>query len=70
MFTSAGSPKVGDIVTYDSFGGCTRRVRVTHWDSDIKNGRSGFDGVVLGSGLSVWGYDDQILTIESQAASR
>ena len=68
-------PKVGDIVTYRPFGGGTRRCKVIGWEADIKNGRPGFDATLvdgdLGDGLGsgVWGYDDQILTIESEGVT-
>jgi hypothetical protein len=71
-------PKVGDIVTYRPFGGGVRRVRVTGWEADVKNGRPGFDADLISSdpsdpdddlGLAVWGYDDQILTIESEGVT-
>ena len=58
--------QVGDIVTYQPFGGGMRRVRVTHKEPDIKRGEPGFDGVLLGgedAGELVWGYDDQILMV-------
>lgn len=63
-------PGVGDIITYEAFGGVRRTVRVTSHESDIKNGRPGFDGVLVTQdgtpiqgdpfGGEVWGYDDQI----------
>lgn len=65
---------VGDVVSYLAFGGVRRVVLVTNKESDIKNGRSGFDGVLVDEityqpieageyGNGVWGYDDQILTV-------
>jgi hypothetical protein len=54
----------GDIVTYIAFGGERRRVRVTNVEEDIKNGRPGFDGDVLGDTLSCWGYCSQITRVE------
>lgn len=71
-------PKVGDIVTYRPFGGGTRRCKVTGWEGDIKNGRPGFDAELISgdgtddfgiAGGGVWGYDDQILTIESEGVT-
>lgn len=55
---------IGDTITYRDFNGGLRKVQVTDKDADIKNGRAGFDGVVLTgdqAGLRVWGYDDQIV---------
>lgn len=60
---------IGDTVVYRTFGGDKRTVRVTFKSDDIKNGRPGFDGVVVSStaGLPdtrVWGYDDQITEVK------
>lgn len=55
--------KVGSIIEYETFTGQVRRVKVTGKDSDIKNGRPGFDGVIQGNGMSVWGYDSQITRV-------
>ena len=57
------SVKIGDIVTYEVFGGESRTVKVTEVSEDIKNGKSGFSGTVDG-GMSYWGYDYQIIAIE------
>lgn len=62
---------VGDIVAQVAFGGGVRYVRVTAKDSNIKNGRPGFDGtLVTRDGRPVetafdgaWGYDYQIREI-------
>ena len=61
----------GSIIIYSPFGGGTRRVRVECRESDIKNGRPGFDGVLVSQtdgdatedGDGVWGYDDQIIRV-------
>lgn len=53
----------GDVVCYEAFGGVERIVRVTEALADVKNGRAGFDGVVLVGrerGLTVWGYASQV----------
>jgi hypothetical protein len=50
---------IGDIVFYSPFGGGVRKVLVTLKEADIKNGRSGFDGIDQ-DGFGVWGYDSQI----------
>ena len=53
----------GDTIAYKSFGD-PRIVKVTARYPDVKNGRPGFDGEVIGGaedGLSVWGYDSQII---------
>lgn len=59
--------KIGDTITYSPFGGGARTVKVTAKDSNIKNGRAGFDGVLVGAGPDdcpeVWGYDDQIIRV-------
>ena len=76
------SYKVGDTVRYETFTGELRIVRVTAKLDDIKNGRSGFDGVEVSSsrhlralpdetpGLSVWGYNSQILRVFCQEQKR
>ena len=54
----------GSIIDYQTWTGEIRRVIVTNREDDIKNGRSGFDGVLVGdTGNAVWGYDDQIVRI-------
>ena len=58
--------EVGDIIEYRDFCGGLRKVQVSLRDSDIKNGRPGFDGEVVSgpnAGLSVWGYDSQITRV-------
>ncbi len=57
--------RVGSVLVYSPFGGGERRVQVDTKEEDIKNGRPGFAGVMVPSGGSVWGYDDQILRVES-----
>jgi hypothetical protein len=53
--------KVGDIVTQHLGGNETRDVVVTDREDNVKNGRPGFSGHVVGKpSLTVWGYDDQI----------
>lgn len=56
--------KIGDRVVYHS--GSRRVVLVDEKEDDIKNGRSGFGGTVEGGpddGMSVWGYDYQIISV-------
>jgi len=54
--------RVGSVIKYRSMGGEIRVVTVTSKESDIKNGRPGFDGDMR-SGEGVWGYDDQIIAV-------
>jgi hypothetical protein len=55
---------VGDTVVYMPFGGGDRYAVVTERDDDIKNGRAGFSGYVVGHpDMTVWGYDSQIMCI-------
>lgn len=65
--TFTGKYTAGSVIEYTPFGGGTRRVRVAGTDSDIKNGRPGFDGVLVNAGdvtgMEVWGYDSQITRI-------
>lgn len=58
--------EAGDVIVYRTFGGGLRRVRVLERLADLKRGRPGFDGTVVSGpekGLSVWGYDDQIVNL-------
>lgn len=56
--------KTGDIIEYTPFGGGTRRVEVTEMHADIKNGRAGFDGILVDSNRDeVWGYTDQVTRV-------
>lgn len=66
--------KTGDIITYRNMGGATVRVLVREKDSNIKNGRPGFDGDILDSNDQplggdfgfAWGYDEQITNVEAR----
>ena len=60
----------GSIIVYSPFGGGKRRVLVDEKESNIKNGRPGFSGALVGAdnkpnadGDGVWGYDDQIIRV-------
>jgi hypothetical protein len=65
--------KVGSIIEYGAFGGLARRVRVEEKESNIKNGRPGFTGVMVDANnaviededgiAGVWGYDEQITRV-------
>jgi hypothetical protein len=71
--------EVGDIITYATFGGEIRRVLVEDKESNIKNDRDGFGGFLVdydnskfflnGQYYRVWGYCDQILSIEKENAN-
>ena len=53
--------RVGSVIEYHSFGSeYARRVVVESKETDVKNGRPGFDGLLVDGTLAVWGYDDQI----------
>jgi len=63
----------GSVIEYVSFEGARRRVKVDIVDPAIKNGRPGFDGVIVRSpagdlraGEPVWGYDSQITEVISR----
>ena len=61
--------KVGDTLQYRAFGGELRTVIVDGVESDIKNGRPGFDGTIIEGadrGRTVWGYDSQIVWVVSK----
>ena len=64
---------IGDIVTYQPFGGGTRRVKVTA--KDINKGRPCFDGQLVDEAGrtipagTVWGYDYQILMVKRMAVA-
>jgi hypothetical protein len=54
--------KAGDVVEQWCFG-CPEASRMVVVDarySEVKNGRAGFDGHLLGSGVNVWGYDSDV----------
>jgi len=61
----------GSVIVYNAFGGLKRTVLVDEKESDIKNGRAGFSGELVGPDLKplpgddngVWGYDDQIVRV-------
>ena len=56
--------EVGDTIQYQPFGGDLRTVVVTNREDDIKNGRPGFDGHLVGApGARCWGYDSQIVRV-------
>ena len=63
----------GSILHVRDFGGNEYHVEVINKESDIKNGRSGWDGKVIKtirgsewpSEFGKWGYDDQIIAILS-----
>jgi hypothetical protein len=52
----------GDIVVYRNFMGALLTVQVSDVLSDIKNGRAGFDGRIVGADTeAVWGYGYQVV---------
>ena len=56
----------GSIIEYKTFDGSFRKVLITEKLDNVKNGRSGFDGLIVGDGqgeFSVWGYDYQITRV-------
>ena len=54
----------GSIIDYRTWTGEVRRVLVKTREDDVKNGRSGFDGVMTNdTTFEVWGYDDQIIRV-------
>jgi hypothetical protein len=64
MTTTALAYGPGSIIRYSPFGGGIRTVLVTSREDDVKNGRPGFDGHLVGDHLAtVWGYDDQITEV-------
>ena len=63
--------KVGDTVRYETFTGELRTIKVTEKLDEVKNGRAGFSGVdANGKGMSVWGYNSQILRVYCQEQKR
>jgi hypothetical protein len=70
--------EVGDVITYSTWGGEIRRTLVEFKQENIKNDRDGFDGVLVdeennrlylnGQTLGVWGYVEQIISIEKENA--
>lgn len=58
--------EVGNTIEYRDFSGGKRVVLVEGREEDVKNGRSGFDGVVVEGPEKdefVWGYDSQITRV-------
>ena len=54
----------GSIIEYRTFDGSLRKVLITEKLDDIKNGRRGFDGVLVNDrDYTVWGYDYQITRV-------
>lgn len=65
--------EVGDVIEYQTFGGGSiRRVLVEDREDNIKNGCPGFGGICVEGGadvgMSVWGYDDQIIRVVERAS--
>lgn len=62
---------IGDVIQYAAFGGEVRTVRITNLDSDIKNGREGFDGEMVDGAFPgyCWGYCYQILRVLNKDAT-
>ena len=55
---------LGSIIEYRNSGGEILKVQVDEKEDDIKNGRCGFSGIILGSDDdSCWGYDSQIIRV-------
>lgn len=77
--TPAGGIRTGDVLTYELCGGEARTCRVTKVYDDIKNGEPGFDAIELDLyGVErdndwnhgrVWGYADQVVTIDRREPS-
>jgi hypothetical protein len=60
----------GDIVVYRNFMGALLTVQVSDVLSDIKNGRAGFDGRIVGADTeAVWGYGYQVVRIHKADGS-
>ena len=56
--------QVGSIIGYETFLGHRRKVVITAKVPQIKNGRDGFDGHILGEPENTtWGYDYQIIRV-------
>jgi len=55
---------LGSIIEYRNSGGEILKVQGDEKEDDIKNGRSGFSGIILGSDDDgCWGYDSQIIRV-------
>lgn len=73
MNTITPAYDAGDTIEYHTFGGDRlRRVVVEERFDDVKNGYPGFDGICIEGGadvgMSVWGYDDQIVRVVERAS--
>jgi hypothetical protein len=56
--------KVGDTITYSTFGRTMRTGVVTLKANDIKHGMPGF-WMVTEEGGEFWGYDNQIASVDN-----
>jgi hypothetical protein len=62
MLKTANEVQVGDVIIYRAYSGENREVLVSSVSDDIKNGRAGFDGAIVGDSENlVWGYCSQIV---------
>jgi hypothetical protein len=62
MLKTANEVQAGDVIIYRTYSGENRQVLVSSVSSDIKNGRAGFDGAIVGDSENlVWGYCSQIV---------
>lgn len=62
MLKTANEVQAGDVIIYRTYSGEDRQVLVSSVSSDIKNGRAGFDGAIVGDCENlVWGYCSQIV---------
>ena len=63
--------EIGSVIAYETFCGSLRQVVVTAKVENIKNGKDGFDGYILGEPENtVWGYDYQIIRVYAQKESK
>ena len=59
--------EVGSVIGYETCIGTHRQVVVTAKVENIKNGKDGFDGYILGEpDNTIWGYDYQIRRVFAQ----
>lgn len=69
--------KPGDVVVYRAFGNQPRVAKVTESHEDVKNGYPGFSAELLSDSpdyeemwKDVWGYDHQIVSINTEGGMR
>lgn len=54
---------IGTQVKVELFGGQVIHATIDYWDSQIKNGRPGYDLINCSDGHNHWCYQDQVVAV-------